>query len=182
MSKLFSIDEGDVKHAKELLRKTRDVTEMRMAQAVILPALHGMSVEQTGEALGVSSRTVHNLRKRLQRHAQGEDTKDKRGGRRRQKMTIEEERVFLKQWEEKAKKGEIVIGCEIREALSRQLGCEVCESTFYRLLHRHNWRKSAPDTRHPKSDPAVQEAWKKNSRMIWQLFANQRKKKESHCD
>ena len=34
---------------------------------------------------------------------------------------------------------------------------------MYRLLARHGWRKVAPDTRHPKSDLAVQEEWKKNS-------------------
>jgi hypothetical protein len=32
---------------------------------------------------------------------------------------------------------------------------------IYRLLARHGWRKVAPDTRHPKSKPEVQEAWKK---------------------
>ena len=37
----------------------------------------------------------------------------------------------------------------------------------YRMLERHDWRKVAPDTRHPKSDPAIQEAWKKNSRKFW---------------
>jgi hypothetical protein len=31
----------------------------------------------------------------------------------------------------------------------------------YRLLARHGWRKVAPDTRHPKSRPEVQEDWKK---------------------
>jgi hypothetical protein len=31
----------------------------------------------------------------------------------------------------------------------------------YRLLERHGRRKVAPDTHHPKSDPAAQEEWKK---------------------
>ena len=31
----------------------------------------------------------------------------------------------------------------------------------------HGWRKVAPDTRHPKSDPLTQEQWKKNSPMCW---------------
>jgi Winged helix-turn helix len=34
-------------------------------------------------------------------------------------------------------------------------------------LHRHGWRKLAPDKRHPKSDPQAQEEWKKNSRNDW---------------
>ena len=36
-------------------------------------------------------------------------------------------------------------------------------SSVYNLLHRHGWRKLAPDKRHPQSDPLAQEEWKKNS-------------------
>ena len=34
-------------------------------------------------------------------------------------------------------------------------------SSVYSMLHPHNWRKLAPDKRHPQSDPAAQEDWKK---------------------
>ncbi|MBF0421979.1 MAG: winged helix-turn-helix domain-containing protein, partial [Magnetococcales bacterium] len=30
------------------------------------------------------------------------------------------------------------------------------------LLHRHGWRKLAPDKRHSQSDPVAQADWKKN--------------------
>ena len=56
----------------------------------------------------------------------------------------------------------------LRAALTQQLGQPVKPSVIYRLLARHGWRKVAPDTRHPKSQPEVQEAWKKNSRKNWQ--------------
>ena len=45
-------------------------------------------------------------------------------------------------------------------------------SVVYKLLARHGWRKVAPDTRHPKSDPKVQEDWNKNSRKSWQPSFN----------
>jgi hypothetical protein len=37
-------------------------------------------------------------------------------------------------------------------------------STTYRLLARHGWRKVQPDTKHPKSDPALQDEFKKTTR------------------
>jgi hypothetical protein len=40
-------------------------------------------------------------------------------------------------------------------------------STTYRLLARHGWRKVQPDTKHPKSDPAAQDEFKKNSPKLW---------------
>ncbi|WP_173055678.1 winged helix-turn-helix domain-containing protein [Candidatus Nitrotoga sp. AM1P] len=30
-------------------------------------------------------------------------------------------------------------------------------------MHRHNWRKLAPDKRHPQSNPVAQADWEKNS-------------------
>ena len=55
----------------------------------------------------------------------------------------------------------------LRAALAQKLGRAVTHSVVYRMLARHGWRKVAPDTRHPKSDPAAQEEWKKNSPKLW---------------
>ena len=48
-------------------------------------------------------------------------------------------------------------------ALDKRLGREVALASAYNLLHRHDWRKLAPDKRHPQSDQLAQEEWKKNS-------------------
>jgi len=89
------------------------------------------------------------------------------GGRRRALMTQEQERDFLAPWIELARKGQVLVLSPIRAALAQHLGRPVAVTVVYRLLARHGWRKVAPDTRHPRSDLAVQEAWKKNSRRIW---------------
>jgi transposase len=67
-----------------------------------------------------------------------------------------------------ARRRGVVVVSDLREAIQRQAGKKVRLSTVYRMLARHGWRKVAPDTRHPKSDPAAQEAYKKNSRGWWQ--------------
>ena len=82
-------------------------------------------------------------------------------------MSQEEEREFLEPWAEQARKGRVLVLSPIRAALARRLGRQVAPSVVYRFLERHGWRKIAPDTRHPKSDPEKQEEWKKNSRRIW---------------
>ena len=82
-------------------------------------------------------------------------------------LTEKEERKFLKPWEELAKKGQVLVLSPIRAALAQRIGRPVAASVVYRFLERHGWRKVAPDTRHPKSDPKLQEEWKKNSRRIW---------------
>ena len=46
------------------------------------------------------------------------------------------------------------------EVLETALGRRMALSTTYNLLHRHGWRKLAPDKRYPQSDPVIQEARK----------------------
>jgi hypothetical protein len=78
-------------------------------------------------------------------------------------MSLEEEREFLAPfWESAAAGGVLVVG-QIKAALDKRLGRAVALASAYNLLHRHNWRKLAPDKRHPQSDPLAQEEWKKNS-------------------
>jgi len=55
----------------------------------------------------------------------------------------------------------------IHAALVERLGHDTPMSTTYRLLARHGWRKVQPDTKHPKSDPASQDEFKKNSPKQW---------------
>ena len=148
--------------AKVTLAKAKTVEELRQAQAVVLPLEFGLSLEQTAQAIGVS--VGCQLRTRFVRMggALG-DSRAMRGGRRRENMTRDEEAAFLAPFFEKAKIGGILIVGEIKQALDVRLGRKVALASAYNLLHRHGWRKLAPDKRHPKADVAAQEAWKKNS-------------------
>lgn len=83
-------------------------------------------------------------------------------------MTIEEEKAFLAPWAEQARDAGVLVVSPVRAALAEKLGRKkVAASVVYRLLARHGWRKVAPDTRHPKSDPDAQAEWKKNFRKRW---------------
>jgi hypothetical protein len=78
------------------------------------------------------------------------------------------EQAFVAKWQPKAEAGGLVVLSEMRADLEQQLGRKVASEVFYRLVRRHQWRKVAPDTRHPKGDPIRQEEWKKKLyRKIW---------------
>ena len=79
-------------------------------------------------------------------------------------MTRDEETAFLAPFFEQAKVGGILIVGEIKQALDVRLGRKVARASAYNLLHRHGWRKLAPDKRPPKTDVAVQDEWKKTPR------------------
>jgi transposase len=150
--------------AKELLSKARMADELRRAQAVVLPLEFGFSLERTAAIIGVSKGWASQLRTQFIR-AGGEraDKKRHRGGRRRENMSHEGEVKFLAPFLEKAARGGILVVGEIKEALDARLGRRTALASTYNLLHRHGWRKLAPDRRHPKADGEAQEEWKKNS-------------------
>jgi transposase len=169
MARPRRIDPLLVKRAQLSAASTTSVESLRQCQAVLLPALCGATLEQTAAVLGVGRATVARLQAAFRKKKPALPNPARNwGGRRRSLLTPEEEDAFLKPWLDSAAAGHLVVVAPLRAALAQRLGHAVKPSVVYRLLARHGWRKVAPDTRHPKSQPAVQEEWKKNSPKRWQ--------------
>jgi len=152
-----------LEQARGLLSKAKTAEELRQAQAVVMPLEFGFSIEQTARAIGVSAGWACQLRNSFIREGGiAGKNKPSRGGRRRENMSLEEEKAFLAPFFDKAKVGGVLVVSEIKDALDQRLGRNVALASAYNLLHRHDWRKLAPDKRHPKSDADGQEEWKKN--------------------
>lgn len=86
------------------------------------------------------------------------------GGRNNASMSFEEEKLFLKQFFERALLGKIGTVEEIRKAFIKKTGREkTAKSTIYDLLKRHGWSKKKTRPTHPKSNKETQEAFKKTT-------------------
>ncbi|HWT77434.1 MAG TPA: winged helix-turn-helix domain-containing protein [Candidatus Methylomirabilis sp.] len=171
MSRPRQIDAKLVVRARAALGQAASVQQLRAAQAVLLPALAHTTLEQTAALLGVSRASVARLQQRFREGLQpGPSSRARWGGRRRALMAIEDEKAFLAPWVEQARSAGVLVVSPLRAALAEKLGRKVAPSVVYRLLARHGWRKVAPDTRHPKSDPMAQAEWKKNFPKRWQPF------------
>jgi transposase len=168
MARPRRIDKRLVVRAKKVVATSKNIHELRAAQAVLFPALAQMTLEKTASFLGVGRSTVPWLQKRFRERAKGTPQK-KWGGRRKSLMSWEEEKKFLAPWEKLSQGGGMIVVSPMRAALAQKLGRPIAATVVYRMLARHDWRKVAPDTRHPKSDPAVQEDWKKNFRKSWRV-------------
>ena len=169
MARPRRIDMALVAQAQALAIEAASLEDLRCAQAVLLPAMFDATLEDTAAALGVGRATVVRLQARLRRRlARPGEARPLWGGRRRASMDVDEERNFLAPWVKQSDEGGLLVVSPLRAALAQKLGRPVAASVVYRMLARHGWRKVAPDTRHPKSDPLVQEEWKKNSPKHWQ--------------
>ncbi len=120
--------------------------------------------EDIARRCGVSKATVHALISSYNRQGRAAVETAGKGGRRSGYLGLEEEREFLAPFFGRAERGELATTEEIWRAFEARVGHEVDDSTIYRLLARHGWRKLMPRPRHPQADPHVQEQFKKTLR------------------
>jgi transposase len=148
--------------AQSLLAKASKIEELRTLQAVVFPIMYGMSTQETAQAIGRSPRWTTSARNEFIRNA-GFAKKSLKKIRNRAYMTEDEEKTFLAPFFESARRGGILVANVIHSALEQHLGHKVARASAYNLLHRHGWRKLAPDKRNVAADVQAQEDWKKNS-------------------
>ena len=150
--------------AQEMIRRATTIDELRQAQAVVFPLAYGLSLDETAQAIGQSVTWTCRLRNRfLAGETVGDGRRQHAGGRRRQNLSVDREREILSPFLARAGKGGILVVPQIKAELEAALGRSMALSSVYNLLHRHGWRKLAPDKQRSRSDPVAQVAGEKNS-------------------
>ena len=96
MARPRRVDPELVTQAQAAVRDADNVEALRCAQAVLLPALLGATLEQSAAVLGIGRATVPRLQARLRRLlAKPDAIRPNWGGRRRASLLLEEEDRFL---------------------------------------------------------------------------------------
>ena len=65
MARPFTGNQQSIEAAQMALSQATTIDELRQAQAVLLPLVHGLSLEQTARAIGVSLGWAYQLRQRF---------------------------------------------------------------------------------------------------------------------
>ena len=167
MARPIQIDLKLVAKAKRTGKTTRSLDDFKSALAVLLPAKVGFTLEETANTLGVGTASINRMQTRFHLGRTSSSGTRNWGGRRKSLLTPQEEVDFLKPWAEQARAAGLVVLSPIRAALALRVGHPVKASVVWRLLARHGWRKVAPDTKQPKNDPRIMQAWEKNSLKLW---------------
>jgi len=157
--------EGNIKDIELAMKQMHKCREYRRIQCVHLAMLYpDMLTKDIAKIAMYTTRQVLSIFADYRLHGL-ESLKDKRGGRHRENMTFAEEQELLKPFEEEGPKGSLVVASRVKKAYEEKIGREVAESTIYRLLDRHDFRKIVPYRRHKKADKEAQEAFKKTSQI-----------------
>src|SRR6202795_1834894 len=145
---------------KTALRWKGHPEQRRRIQMVLLRE-SGMTQPSIAEAMGVSLSTVNRAHMAYD-HGGLKALRSKPSGRRkRETMTLAEEKVWWTGFAKAAGAGELLNVHDLKVAYEKAIWHETSKSTVYNLLARHGWRKLMPRPFHPKRDIAAQNAFKK---------------------
>src|SRR5207249_2393687 len=145
---------AEVRRLRTALRWKIPAAQRQRIQMVLLREA-GMTQPAIAAAMGVSLSTVNRAHMAYD-HGGIKALKPKpNGGRKRENMSLAEEKALLARFAKAAGAGEM-----LNILISRQaIGHATSDSTVYNLLHRHGWRKLMPRPFHPKRDLAAQDAF-----------------------
>jgi len=159
---MVKCSQGQVKRLKKALQREKDPVVRQRIQMVLLRE-DGKTQPEIAELTGTSLSTVNRAHMAYDNGGVNALRPKPKGGRRRENMTLDEERRFLAQFAKAAGAGELLNIRELKIAYEAKIGHPTSDSTIYNLLARHEWRKLMPRPFHPKRDEEAQEAYKKGA-------------------
>jgi transposase len=152
---------GNAKELAGAMKSQTNLNTYRRIQCVYLAIVYpAMPSKEIGKITLFSESRVWAIHAKYRRNGLN-GLSDKRGGRYHENLTIEKERELLSFFEEQSQSGKLVVVGKIKQAYEEKVGAEVAESTIYRMLSRHGFRKIVPYKRHPKFNQEEQETFKK---------------------
>ena len=144
------ISEKEYKEIREKIKQNQNKHIDKRLQ-VLKMRYEGKKDREIGEKLELHRKRVSQLCAEYKAVGLEEYSRRKYGGNNRN-MSEEEEKAFLRQYEEAAKRGEIITIGEIAKAYDEAVGKDhESKSVVYSLLDRHKWREIVPRPKHPES-------------------------------
>ena len=152
---------NDIEAVKNAMDETQCKIEFQKLQCVYLADTRPeLTAEEIGLIARIKTHRVKMIHSNFRRSGM-DSIEDKRGGRYRENMSIDDEVKFLEPFEKIGKTGTLVVLGEVKKAYEEKVGRKVAASTIYRLFDRHGFRKIVPYKRHKKANKQEQEAFKK---------------------
>jgi transposase len=154
-----------IEQVKEKMKEAKDTRQLLRWQIVYTALQQPRKAEEIASSVGISKSLVQKIISRYNKQGIQSIEIKASGGRYHEYLTEEEEKQFITPFLERAEKGELVTTESIYLAYQERVDHSIHETTIYRLLKRHGWRKVQPRPRHPKADKNVQETFKKTERI-----------------
>src|SRR6266446_7819692 len=149
-----------IRELKTALRWKIPAAQRERIQMVLLRESE-MTQPAIAGALGVSLSTVNRAHMAYDRGGLKALKSKPSGGRKRENITLAEEKVLLARFAKAAGAGEMLNIQDLKAAYEKAIGHTTSNSTVYNILARHGWRKLMPRPFHPQRNLAAQHDFKK---------------------
>ena len=143
----YEVKEIKRRWAKAKKRKIKDVNALRRLQVLHLRIM-GKANAEISEIVGFSKQYIVEIVAKYRNEGIDAILEDKRTGNNR-KLNFVEETAFLDQFYDLAEAGQIVTIQIIIKGFEELTGEPCADTTIYRMLKRHGWRKVSPRPVHP---------------------------------
>lgn len=153
--------DGSESRLKILLKAAKTASEVKRIQCIYFRVKYDYSPGQISDMVGYHPCYVRQVQSQYWKAGESALPAKQRGGRRRENLSLDEEKELVAGFTDKASRGGILEVGKIWKAYATKVGKKVSVTTVYRMLHRHGWRKIAPRPKHPKSNPIAMETYKK---------------------
>src|SRR5260370_40826404 len=153
---------GQVRRLKTAVSWKGDPQRRQRIQMVLMRESE-MTQPAIAGALGVSLSTGNRAHMAYDRGGLKALKSKPSGGRKRENITLAEEKVLLARFAKTAGAGEILNIHDLKAAYQKAIGHPTSNSTVYNLLDRHDWRKLMPRPVHPDQDIEAQIDFKKKA-------------------
>jgi transposase len=146
---MVKCNKDQVKRLQKALKREQDPTVRQRIQMVLLRE-DGKTQPRIAELVGMSLSTVNRAHMAYDNGGVNALRPRPTGGRRRENMTLDEEKTFLATFAKAAGAGQLLNVRELKSAYEREIGHPTSNSTIYDVLARHQWRKLMPRPFHPE--------------------------------
>jgi transposase len=144
------------------IKECKDKNKLQKIMAIFLYRIEKKPAKEVALIVHTSPNNIYQWAHKYKKYGIVGLEPKARGGRKRQVMTLEEEKAVLNEVVEDSNKGLIVIANRLQKIAEARAGKKVFKYYAYSLLKRHNWRKIKPRPKNPKSSKEVQEQFKKD--------------------
>ena len=136
--------------------------ETKRLMILRLVAVDKIKTKDIAKMVGYNKASINNIVSRYFKEGLASMIGENRKGGNKRYLSENESAKLLKTFEKQSDSGHMLVISDIKKAYEKKIGKEVPCSTIYRMVARQKWRKIMPRSKHPKSKPEEQEAYKKN--------------------
>lgn len=152
---------------KNNMQASKSLADYKRWQIIFLVCSYTVDADFVSDITGYSKASIYSVVQQFNKDNKSDVTTQKRGGRRRFLLTLEQEQIFMSGLEERALQGKILSYLDIKKLVEKEVNSTVSDDYIWDLFKRNGWTKHSPRPHHPKRDLAKQDEFKKNSKSVW---------------